>query len=76
MIYSDFQKEKLSLLGFDNIHDSGLPRINLTTVEQPMKMLASVAVDVLLDKVQNELEGYTHRILMPSLVERSSCLPR
>ncbi len=68
--------EELSLLGFDNIHDSGLPRINLTTVEQPMKMLASVAVDVLLDKVQNELEGYTHRILMPTLVERSSCLPR
>ena len=68
--------QDFSLLGFDNIRDSGLPRINLTTVEQPMKMLASVAVDVLLDKVQNELEGYTHRILMPTLVERSSCLPR
>ena len=65
----------LSLLGFDNIHDSGLPRINLTTVEQPMKMLASVAVDSLLDKIQNELSGYTHRILTPTLVERSSCAP-
>ena len=38
-------------------------------------MLASVAVDSLLDKIQNELEGYTHRILTPTLVERSSCAP-
>lgn len=67
--------EDVSLLGFDNIRDSGLPRINLTTVEQPKKMLASVAVDSLLDKIQNELEGYTHRILTPTLVERSSCAP-
>jgi len=67
--------EDFSLLGFDNIRDSGLPRINLTTVEQPKKMLASVAVDSLLDKIQNELSGYTHHILTPTLVERSSCAP-
>ena len=67
--------EDLSLLGFDNIRDSGLPRINLTTVEQPKKLLASMAVDSLLDKIQNELSGYTHRILTPALIERSSCLP-
>ena len=65
--------EDISLLGFDNIRDSGLPRINLTTIEQPMKMLASVAVDTLLDKVQSELAGYNHRILTPTLIERSSC---
>lgn len=67
--------EDISLLGFDNIRDSGLPRINLTTIEQPKKMLASVAVDSLLDKIQNELSGYAHRILTPTLIERSSCLP-
>lgn len=65
--------EDISLLGFDNIRDSGLPRINLTTIEQPKKLLASVAVDSLLDKIQNELSGYTHRILTPTLIERSSC---
>ncbi|MBQ6272965.1 MAG: substrate-binding domain-containing protein, partial [Oscillospiraceae bacterium] len=65
--------QDLSLLGFDNIRDSGLPRIELTTIEQPMKMLASVAVDTLLDKIQNEQAGYSHRILSPTLVERSSC---
>ena len=67
--------EDLSLLGFDNIHDSGLPRIELTTIEQPKKMLASVAVDTLIDKIQNELTGYSHRILSPVLIERSSCAP-
>ncbi|MGM9669821.1 MAG: LacI family DNA-binding transcriptional regulator [Faecousia sp.] len=67
--------EDISLLGFDNIHDSGLPRINLSTIDQPKKMLASVAVDSLLDKIDNELSGYSHRILMPTLVERSSCIP-
>ncbi|MGM9668517.1 MAG: LacI family DNA-binding transcriptional regulator [Faecousia sp.] len=67
--------EDVSLLGFDNIRDSSLPRINLTTVEQPKKMLASMAVDSLLDKIQNELSGYTHRILTPTIVERSSCAP-
>lgn len=67
--------EDLSLLGFDNIRDSGLPRIQLSTIEQPKKMLASVAVDTLLDKIQNELSGYSHRILSPALIERTSCAP-
>ncbi|MBO4367531.1 MAG: substrate-binding domain-containing protein, partial [Clostridia bacterium] len=65
--------EDLSLLGFDNIRDSGLPRIGLTTVEQPKKLLASMAVDSLLDKIANDQAGYTHRILTPSLVERTTC---
>lgn len=68
--------EDISLLGFDNIRDSGLPRINLSTIEQPQKMLASVAVDTLLDKIQNELSGYSHRVLSTSLIERASCMPR
>ncbi len=38
-------------------------------------MLASVAVDSLLEKVENELAGYSHRILTPTLIERSSCRP-
>ncbi len=65
--------EDLSLLGFDNIRDAELPRINLTTVEQPRKLIASMAVDSLIDKIQNELSGYTHRILTPTLIERNSC---
>lgn len=65
--------DDLSLIGFDNIRYSGLPRIGLTTVEQPKKLLASMAVDSLLEKIENELTGYTHRVLTPSLVERTTC---
>ena len=65
--------QQFSLLGFDNIRDSGLPRINLTTIEQPKKMLASVAVDTLLDKIQNEHSGYSHRVLSVNLIERDTC---
>ena len=61
------------VLGFDNIRDASLPRIDLTTIEQPMKLLSSVAMDCLFQKIQNEQSGYSHRILYPNLVERSSC---
>lgn len=67
--------EDISLLGFDNIQYSELPRIHLTTIEQPKKMLASVAVESILDQVENDFSGYTHHILNPTLVERESCAP-
>ena len=65
--------EDISLLGFDNIRDASLPRIELTTIEQPLRMLSSVAMDCLLQKIQNEQAGYSHRILYPNLVVRKSC---
>lgn len=67
--------EDISLLGFDNIPESSLPHIHLSTIDQPKKMMASVAVDTLLDKIQSEHDGYSHRVLSPSLVERASCIP-
>ncbi len=65
--------EDLSLLGFDNIMYSDLPKINLTTIEQPKKTMASMAVDVLLEKIGDASAGYSHRILTPSLIERGTC---
>lgn len=65
--------EDISLIGFDNITYADLPKINLTTIEQPKKTMASMAVDVLLEKIINPSAGYSHRILMPSLVERGTC---
>ena len=65
--------DQLSLIGFDNIPSTALPRIELTTIEQPKKAMAVQAVDMLLDKIEHETQGYVHQILMPSLVERSTC---
>ena len=65
--------EDVSLMGFDNILYTDLPRIRLTTIEQPKKTMAMAAVDILLQKLTDESSGYSHRIMMPTLVVRSSC---
>lgn len=65
--------EDLSLIGFDNILYADLPRIRLTTIEQPKKSMAAAAVDILLGKIADETSGYSHRILTPTLVVRGSC---
>lgn len=67
--------EDFSLLGFDNIHYAGLPKINLSTIEQPKPAMAASAVEMLVEKMQNKQVGYSHRILTPTLIKRSSCLP-
>ena len=63
----------LSLIGFDNIPSTALPRIDLTTIEQPKKEMAVQAVDMLLDKIEKGTQVYVHQILMPSLVQRGTC---
>lgn len=64
---------RLSLIGFDNITSTGLPRIDLTTIEQPKREMAVQAVDMLRDKIENGTQGYVHQILMPSLIKRGTC---
>ena len=63
----------LSLIGFDNIPSTGLPRIDLTTIEQPKREMAIQAVDMLRDKIENGTQGYVHQILLPTLIKRSTC---
>lgn len=65
--------EDISVLGFDNIVYSSLPKIMLTTIEQPKKHMASVAIDLLLNEINQKDFGYSHRILEPILIERNSC---
>jgi len=65
----------ISLLGFDNIRYAALPKINLSTIEQPKQAMATAAMDMLLESIANDYEAYSHRVLMPTLVRRSSCGP-
>ena len=65
--------EQLSLMGFDNIAATELPRIDLTTIAQPKQEMAVQAVEVLRQKIEQGAQGYTHQILLPTLVERSTC---
>ena len=64
--------EDISLLGFDNISFTALPRIGITTVEQPKAEMAKAAIELLLDG--HEEEGVkVSRSIEPRLVERTSC---
>lgn len=64
---------QISLIGFDNIRSSSLPRIDLTTVEQPKQNMATQAVEMLWDKIENGTQGYVHQILTPNLIQRGTC---
>ena len=70
-----FIPQDISLIGFDNIRYTELPKINLTTIEQPKAMMAEVAVTMLINKIQSDYRGYTHRILTPTLIKRNTCIP-
>ena len=63
----------IPLIGFDNIPSTGLPRIDLTTIEQPKRDMAVQAVDMLRDKIENGTQGYVHQILLPALIKRGTC---
>lgn len=65
--------EDISIIGFDNLPFTGLPRIDLTTIDQSKNELAKSAVEILVGIIEKRNNGYVHRVLEPSLVERSSC---
>lgn len=65
--------EDISLMGFDNLPFTALPRIDLTTIDQSQGDVADAAVNVLVDIINNGNSGYVHKILQPTLIERSSC---
>ncbi|AEF83971.1 LacI family transcriptional repressor [Treponema primitia ZAS-2] len=65
--------EDISLIGFDNISYSMLPRINLTTIEQPLRTMAVSAVDMLIHNIEESAAGYSHIVLTPTLVKRGTC---
>lgn len=65
--------EDISQIGFDNTLSTALPRIDLTTIEQSKKDMAVQAVEMLLDKIERDIQGYVHQILLPSLVRRGTC---
>lgn len=67
--------EDYSLIGFDNISFSALPRIKLTTIDQPITAMASTAVDKIIELIQSPSVGYSHQVLPPTLIARDTCIP-
>ncbi|MBR0520484.1 MAG: substrate-binding domain-containing protein, partial [Spirochaetales bacterium] len=64
--------DDISILGFDNISFTSLPRIGMTTVEQPKAEMAQAAIDLVLSE-RTEGDQKSSRSIKPRLVERTSC---
>ncbi len=68
--------EDLSLLGFDNIVYTALPKIKLSTIDQEKKLQASTAVDLLIELIETTNPfAFTHKLIRTRLIERDSCKP-
>ncbi len=65
--------DDFSLIGFDDIIYSSLPRIMLTTVAQGKKELTEGALDMLLTLIENPSSKVYEKIIIPKLIERDSC---
>lgn len=67
--------EEVSLVGFDNISFSALPRIHLTTVSQKKRRQGRLAVQRLLEQIQGAATC-TVDLIQPELIIRSTCIRR
>lgn len=67
--------EDVSLLGYDNISFSALPRIDLTTVSQRKFRTGEIAAARLLEQIRGKKEQ-TVDLLQPELIVRSTCIKK
>lgn len=65
----------ISLIGYDNLSLSGLPRIGLTTIGQPRADLGREAVGLVLERLDEGRRRARHVVVPPSLVVRSTTGP-
>jgi DNA-binding LacI/PurR family transcriptional regulator len=67
--------EDLSVIGFDNLHDSTFLNPPLTTIDQFISDMGSIAVEMIVKLIKGEtLPKHIHK--MPTqLVIRKSCQP-
>ena len=63
--------EDIGLIGFDDIMISRY--VGLTTLRQPMFEMGTIAMDLLLKRVERPEGAAAHTIFSPELIQRSSC---
>ncbi|MCQ5130472.1 LacI family transcriptional regulator [Butyricicoccus faecihominis] len=67
--------EDISVIGIDNIEYSSMPRINLTTIEEPRYHLGELAAQAILQVLHRSAEDKTpiQQVIEPRLIIRNTC---
>jgi DNA-binding LacI/PurR family transcriptional regulator len=64
--------DDVSLVGYDNTSVGALRHIGLTSVDQHREQLGELAIDALVERVEQGRTQALHRVIPPSLVVRST----
>ncbi len=65
--------EDIAVVGFDDIPNTSVSDVQLTTIRQPINQLGANAVEILIDLIDNGINPPRHVILSSQLVVRSTC---